>query len=74
MISVKRKFLKMLGILAISTLFPPLSHLKASVIKLINPNLSKKQKDIMFNDGTERPFSSDLLNEKRLKWTRIILI
>ena len=32
---------------------------------VINPNLSKEQKKIMFNEGTERPFTSDLLKEKR---------
>ena len=32
---------------------------------IINQNLSKEQKDIMFNEGTERAFTSSLLNEKR---------
>ena len=39
--------------------------LLASEKKIINPNLSKEQKDIMFNESTERPFTSKLLNEKR---------
>ena len=43
----------------------PIKSLLASSKKVIHPNLSKRQKDIMFNEGTERPFSSDLLNEKR---------
>ena len=33
--------------------------------KIINKNLTKKQKEIMFDEGTERPFSSDLLRESR---------
>ena len=61
----KRKFLKILGFFAYSSFLFHFNLLKASSKKIINPNLSKKQKDIMFNEGTERPFSSDLLNEKR---------
>ena len=37
----------------------------AATKKIINSNLSKEQKNIMFNEGTERPFTSDLLKEKR---------
>ena len=62
---IKRKFLKILGFLVISTIFLPLNKLKASAEKIINPNLSRKQKDIMFKEETERPFTSKLLNEKR---------
>tara|TARA_B100000941_G_C28420804_1_gene508749 strand:+ start:503 stop:964 length:462 start_codon:yes stop_codon:yes gene_type:complete len=61
----KRKFLKILGFFTYSLVLFHFNLLKASSKKIINPNLSKKQKDIMFNEGTERPFSSDLLNEKR---------
>ena len=61
----KRKFLKILGFFTYSSFLFHFNLLKASSKKIINPNLSKKQKDIMFNEGTERPFSSDLLNEKR---------
>ncbi len=62
---VKRKFIKIIGLSIISSILLPLTILKASTKKKINPNLSKKQKNIMFNEGTERPFSSELLNEKR---------
>ncbi len=62
---VKRKFIKIIGISIISTILLPFTILKASTKKIINPNLSKKQKNIMFKEGTERPFSSKLLNEKR---------
>ena len=43
----------------------PFKFAKAVTKKVINENLTKKQKEIMFNEGTERPFTSDLLNEKR---------
>ena len=62
---VKRKFIKIIGISIISTFLFPLNLLKASAKKIVNPNLSNKQKNIMFNEGTERPFSSELLKEKR---------
>ena len=62
---IKRKFIKFFGFSLISAFFFPTNFLVASNKKLINPNLSKKQKDIMFNEDTERPFSSKLLNEKR---------
>ena len=61
---LKRKFIKLLGFSIFLTIYPVRSLL-ASAKKVINPNLSKKQRDIMFNEGTERPFSSKLLNEKR---------
>ena len=61
---LKRKFVKFLGFSILLTVYPVRSLL-ASAKKVINPSLSKKQKDIMFNEGTERPFSSKLLNEKR---------
>ena len=61
---LKRKFIKYLGFSTFLIIYP-FSSLLASAKKVINPNLSKKQRDIMFNEGTERPFSSKLLNEKR---------
>ena len=62
---IKRKFVKYLGFSIFSIVFFPLNSLLATAKKMINPNLSKKQKNIMFNEETERPFSSELLNEKR---------
>ena len=54
---LRRKILKLLGL---SVLFVslPYQFLKSATKKLINPDLSKAQKDIMFNEGTERPFTS----------------
>ena len=61
---LKRKFLRFIGFSIISLVFP-INFLIASAKKIINPKLTNKQKTIMFNEGTERPFSSNLLNEKR---------
>ena len=60
----KRKFTKILSFSALLLLFP-IETLLAATKKIINPNLSKEQKNIMFKEGTERPFTSDLLKEKR---------
>ena len=62
---MKRKFLKLFGSsLLVFFLFPyKLSYSKSK--KIINQNLTDEQKNILFNEGTERPFSSQLLNEKR---------
>ena len=60
----KRNFIKVftLGTLFILTNF---KQLFSATKKIINQNLSIQQKDIMFNQGTERAFTSSLLNEKR---------
>ena len=60
----KRKFLSLIG-LSIFYAILPINYLLASAKKIINPNLSNQQKNVMFNNGTERPYSSELLNEKR---------
>ena len=60
----KRKFIKILGFSTLLLLFP-IQVILAATKKIINPNLSKEQKKIMFNEGTEKPFTSDLLKEKR---------
>ncbi len=65
MILLKRNFIKFLGISIFTSIFYPLNSLLASAKKVINTNLSDQQKKIMFNEATERPFSSELLNEKR---------
>ena len=61
---LKRKYLRFIGLFLISSVFP-IHFLIAAAKKIINPNLTNQQKTIMFNESTERPFSSDLLNEKR---------
>ena len=62
--SLRRKFLKLLGLSAFF-ISVPYQLLKSATKKIINPDLTKTQKDIMFNEGTERPFTSELLKEKR---------
>ena len=62
----KRKTLKVLSASFISLILFPYKYLYAAAKKIINPNLTNEQKDIMFNEGTERPFTSSLLDEKRV--------
>ena len=61
---LRRKILKLLG-LSILFVSLPYQLLRSATKKIINPDLTKAQKDIMFNEGTERPFTSELLQEKR---------
>ena len=63
---MRRNFLKILGLSFISTLLFPINILSAVTKKILNKNLSEEQKNIMFNEGTERPFSSELNKEKRI--------
>ena len=63
--SFRRKFLKFLSISCLSTLLLPLNLLHAITKKIINPNLTDKQKKIMLEEATERPYSSPLNQEKR---------
>ena len=60
----KRNFIR---VFSLSTLFvlTNFKYLFAATKKIINQNLTTQQKDIMFNQGTERAFTSSLLNEKR---------
>ena len=60
----KRNFVKIFSLSALFVL-TNFKHLFAATKKIINQNLSSQQKDIMFNQGTERAFTSSLLNEKR---------
>jgi len=62
---MRRNFLKILGLSFISTLLFPINILSAVTKKILNKNLNEEQKNIMFNEGTERPFSSELNKEKR---------
>ena len=61
----RRKLLKIIGFSYLFFFTLPYKILSAGVKKIINPNLSNEQKDIMFNEGTERPFTSKLLKENR---------
>ncbi len=63
--NLKRKFLKLFGLSCLSVVLLPYSFLYSETKKIINPKLTKEQKNIMFNESTERAFSSSLNNEKR---------
>ena len=61
----RRRFLKLLGFSYLSVVLLPYNLLFSATKKIINQNLTEEQKKIMFNESTERPFSSPLNNEKR---------
>ena len=62
---MRRVFLKILGLTLISSILLPINFLHATTKKILNKKLSEEQKKTMFNEGTERPFSSELNKEKR---------
>ena len=61
----RRKFLELFGLSFLSVILLPYNLLYSATKKIINPNLTEEQKKIMFDEATERPFSSALNNEKR---------
>ena len=63
---MRRKFLKLICISLIGLIFTPHRYLYSQTKKIFNQNLTKEQKDILFNEGTERPFTRSLLYEKRV--------
>ena len=62
---MRRDLLKIISLSILSVLFYPINVLIGANKKVINKDLTEQQKNIMFNEGTERPFSSSLLQEKR---------
>ena len=62
---MRRKFLKFFTSSLLAYLLLPYKIAFSVTKKIINKNLTNQQKNILFNEGTERPFSSSLLNEKR---------
>ena len=56
----RRKFLKEFGFSLILSLMLPYKLLYSATKKIINPDLSDEQKNIMLNEATERPYSSPL--------------
>ena len=62
---MRRNYLKLLTFGIISSLLFPFNYVIATTKKMINKNLTSQQKDIMFNEGTERAFTSELNQEKR---------
>ena len=62
--TLRRKILKLLGLMYLTSVTLPYNLLQAATKKIINPNLTDKQKKIMFDESTERPFTSALNYEK----------
>ena len=62
---MRRNFLKLFSASLISLILFPYKFLYSATKKIINQNLTEQQKHILFNEGTERPFTSSLLYEKR---------
>ena len=62
---MRRNFFKLLGVSIFSLILLPYKFLYSATKKIINKNLTEEQKNILFNEGTERPFTSSLLHEKR---------
>ena len=62
---MRRNFLKILIKTLSVFIFIPNNFVYAETKKIINNNLTKEQKEILFNEGTEKPFTSALLHEKR---------
>ena len=65
MINPRRKFLQLFSLSYLSVFLLPYNLLYSATKKIINQNLTKEQKNIMFDESTEKPFSSALNNEKR---------
>ena len=61
----KRIYLKFISLTFLSTILLPYELLLSATKKIINQDLTKEQKKIMFDEGTERAFTSPLNNEKR---------
>ena len=62
---MRRKFLKLFSVSIFSFLLLPYKILYSATKKIINQNLTEEQKNVLFNEGTERPFTSSLLQENR---------
>ena len=62
----KRNFIKLITSTFVSFFFVNISSLYAKIEKkIINKSLTEQQKKIMFKEGTEKPFTSSLINETR---------
>ena len=61
----RRIFFKLIGFSYLSITLFPYRLLYSASKNIINPKLTEEQKNIMFKESTERPFSSALNYEKR---------
>ena len=62
---MRRKFLQILTTSLAAMFIAPFNLAYAVTKKIINKNLTEEQKDILFNEGTEKPFTSARLQENR---------
>tara|TARA_B100000945_G_C20419718_1_gene617223 strand:+ start:924 stop:1379 length:456 start_codon:yes stop_codon:yes gene_type:complete len=62
---MRRKFIKLIINSIGAALLVPYNVIYAATKKIINKNLTVEQKEILFNEGTEKPFTSSLLQERR---------
>ena len=62
---MKRNFFQVIFKSACGIMLLPYSIAFAATKKIINQSLTEEQKEILFNEGTEKPFTSALLHEKR---------
>ena len=62
---LRRRFIKLFSFSYLATILLPYNILHSATKKIINKNLTEAQKNIMFNESTEKPFSSPLNYEKR---------
>jgi len=62
---LRRQFFKLFSLSYLLAILLPYNILYSTTKKIINKNLTEEQKKIMFDDSTERPFSSSLNYEKR---------
>ena len=62
---MRRLFLKTFFTSLLTFVLVPYRIVNSEIKKIINKNLTEEQKEILFNEGTEKPFTSSLLHEKR---------
>ena len=62
---LKRKFTKLIGLSFILLCITPYRILSSATKKIINPDLTDEQKKIMFEESTERAYTSPLNHENR---------
>ena len=62
---MRRKFIKTIFKTIFGIILTPYSIVYATTKKIINKNLTNEQKEILFNEKTEKPFTSSLIHEKR---------
>ena len=72
--SSRRSLLKIISLSCLSWILYPYNFVLSETKKIINQNLTSKQKEIMFREGTERPFTSELLKEKEKAFIIVLIV